>query len=110
MKYSRNTFYKNNVFQLFLFYSVHFRCFTLFDELDHISVRFKKLQTDIIKRYASTCIEYKDETFVDMVNSMTPTKLIELPLSVEVNEDKSIDNINDESGDKSPDALNEVNY
>lgn len=86
-----------------------FRCFTLFDELDQISIRFKKLQTDIIKRYTSTCIEYNDENFVNVVNNMTTTKIIELPLAVKDNENKTLNNC-DEIEEKSPNALSEVNY
>lgn len=93
---------------IILFYYFCFRCFTLFDELDQISTRFKKLQTDIIKRYSSTCIEYKDDKFLSIVNSMTPTKIIELPLSEKENE--SIKNNEEENGEKSSDALSEVNF
>lgn len=85
------------------------RCFTLFDELDQISTRFKKLQTDIIKRYTSTCIEYKDDNFLNVVNNMVPTKLIELPLNEEESKIKSLNN-DDENTEKSSKTLNEVNY
>lgn len=83
-----------------------FRCFTLFDELEQISTRFKKLQTDIIKRYTSTCIEYKDDTLLNVVD-IKPSK-IDLPFSDPENE-KSL-NDEDESGEKSTNALNEVNW
>jgi hypothetical protein len=85
-----------------------FRCFTLFDELDQISTRFKKLQTDIIKRYTSTCNEYKDEHFFKIVNSMTPIKIEELSHSEQENDNKSF-NDDDENSEKSSIALNEVN-
>jgi len=86
-------------------YTIFHRCFTLFDELDQISTRFKKLQTDIIKRYTSTCIEYKDDNFLNM----TPSKIEELSHSEQENDDKSF-NDDDEGGEKSSLALNEVNY
>ncbi|VVC26905.1 Zinc finger C2H2-type,Zinc finger, RING/FYVE/PHD-type [Cinara cedri] len=79
------------------------RCFTLFDELEQISTRFKKLQTDIIKRYSSTCIEYKDEAFVSVVNNISPKKLIELPLI----KNETLNN-EEESVEKSYNTLNEV--
>jgi len=81
-----------------------FRCFTLFDELDQISTRFKKLQTDIIKRYTSTCIHYKDNTFLSVLNDITETKVIELPTCKVENDD-----IEHGSGEKSSDTLCEVN-
>lgn len=90
---------KNLVTKLLKFICIRFRCFTLFDELDQISNRFKKLQTDIIKRYTSTCIEYKDDTFLSLVNSMNSTKMIELPLNEQEN---------DKIGEKSSNAYNEV--
>lgn len=102
-------FKKSSHFNNILLCIYYFRCFTLFDELDQLSTRFKKLQTDIIKRYASTCIEYKDNTFIDVVNSMTPTKMIELPLTEQENEDKSL-NTEEKNGEKSSKALTEVNY
>lgn len=40
---------------------------------------------------------------------MTPTKIIELPLSEKENKNGSLKN-NEESGGKSSDALSEVNY
>jgi len=86
---------------------LYFRCFALFDELDQISTRFKKLQTDIIKRYTSTCVDYKDNTFISVVNSMTPTKMIQLPLNGKENENKSL-NSDGDCVDKSSNALNEV--
>ncbi|XP_022180674.1 zinc finger protein 320-like isoform X2 [Myzus persicae] len=82
------------------------RCFTLFDELDQISTRFTKLQTDIIKRYTSTCIEYKDDTDINVVNSMVQPKPEEL-LPSEQENDKSF-NDDDENSEKSSIALNEI--
>ncbi|XP_025203279.1 zinc finger protein 585A-like [Melanaphis sacchari] len=82
------------------------RCFTLFDELDQISTRFKKLQTDIIKRYTSTCNEYKDGNFLNTVNSMTPVKIEELSHSEQENDNKSFND--DENSEKSFIALNEI--
>lgn len=77
--------------------------------MDQISTRFKKLQSDIIKRYTSTCIDYKDNTFINVVNSMSPAKMIELPLSKKETEIKSLNN--EEDGvDKSSNDLNEVKY
>lgn len=93
---------------LILYLSCVFRCFTLFDELDQISTRFTKLQTDIIKRYTSTCIEYKDDTDINVVNSMVQPKPEEL-LPSEQENDKSF-NDDDENSEKSSIALNEVNY
>ena len=83
-----------------------YRCFTLFDELDQISTRFKKLQTDIIKRYTSTCIEYTNDNYSNIANSMKPTKIEELN---EQENDKSF-NDDDENSEKSSIALHEVNY
>lgn len=76
--------------------------------MDQISIRFKKLQTDIIKRYTSTCIEYKDDTFLSEVNSMVTTK-IDLTHVDQDNENKSL-NTDDENVEKSSNAYNEVNY
>jgi len=87
---------------------IYFRCFTLFDELDQISTRFKKLQTDIIKRYTSTCIEYKDDAFLSLVSSMVPTKFNKL--SIDEQENKKILNTEDETGEKSSNTFSEVNY
>lgn len=101
--------FKKSHFSCIFICTYYFRCFTLFDELDQLSTRFKKLQTDIIKRYTSTCIEYKDNTFIDVVNSMTPTKVIELPLTEQENEDTSLNN-EEKNGEKSSKALTEVKY
>jgi len=89
-------------------YPVFYRCFTLFDELDQISTRFTKLQTDIIKRYTSTCIEYKDDTDFNVVDSMVQTKHEKL-LPSEQENDKSFNDDDDENSEKSSIALNEVN-
>lgn len=83
------------------------RCFTLFDELDQISTRFKKLQTDIIKRYTSTCNEYKDDNFLNIVNSLSPSKIEELSHTKQENDNKSF-NDDDENNEKSYVALNEI--
>lgn len=83
-----------------------FRCFTLFDELDQISARFKKLQSDIIKRYASTCIEYKEDSFMSLSNSEDPLEINELPLCEQENETKSLNN--EDEGEKSSNALHEA--
>jgi len=91
------------------YFFVYLRCFTLFDELDHISTRFKKLQTDIIKRYTSTCIEYKDDTFLSVVSSMVPTKINHLLIDKQENDNKSL-NTEDENEEKSSNAFSEVNY
>lgn len=84
-----------------------YRCFTLFDELDQISTRFKKLQTDIIKRFTSTCNEYKDDNLLNILNSMSPSKVEELS-HIEQENNKSF-NDDDENNEKSYVALNEVN-
>ncbi|XP_050538915.1 zinc finger protein 37-like isoform X2 [Daktulosphaira vitifoliae] len=81
------------------------RCFTLFDELDQISLRFKKLQSDIVKRYSSTCLEYKDNDFIAAVNNMVPHMLDE-SLTIET-EDKSMSNDN-KSQEKTPKEIDEI--
>jgi len=75
--------------------------------LDQISTRYNKLQTDIIKRYTSTCIEYKDATDFS-VDSMVQTKIEELSQSEQKNVDTSF-NDDDDNSEKSSTALNEVN-
>lgn len=77
--------------------------------MDQISTRFKKLQTDIIKRYISTCVEYKDATDFNVVDSMVQTKIVELSQNKLENDDTSF-NDDDENSEKSSVALNEVNY
>jgi len=79
--------------------------------LDQISTRYNKLQTDIIKRYTSTCIEYKDATDFSVVDSMVQTNQTnneELSQSEQKNDDMSF-NDDDENSEKSSIALNEVN-
>lgn len=78
--------------------------------MDQISTRFKKLQTDIIKRYTSTCVEYKDATDFNVVDSMVQTKIVELSQSELKNDDTSFNDDDDENSEKSSVALNEVNY
>jgi len=78
--------------------------------LDQISTRFKKLQSDIIKRYTSTCVEYKDATDFNVVDSMVQTKIVELSQSELENDDIISFNDDDENSEKSSVALNEVNY
>lgn len=86
-----------------------FRCFTLFDELDQISARFKKLQTDIVKRYESTCIEYKEESLMSVGDGVDPLQINDLPLREQEEESKSSKN-EDESGEKSSRALHEASF
>lgn len=76
--------------------------------MDQISTRFKKLQTDIIKRYTSTCNEYKDDNLLNIVSSMSPSKIEELSHTKQENDNKSF-NDDDENNEKSYVALNEVN-
>ncbi|XP_050422775.1 zinc finger protein 569-like [Adelges cooleyi] len=86
------------------------RCFTLFDELDQISIRFKKLQTDIIKRYTSTCIEYKDPDFINTVNDMSPQIKGESPsVTQEEAKDKLFMSNDDvKSTEKTPKDIDEI--
>jgi len=86
-------------------YTVFYRCFTLFDELDQISTRFTKLQSDIIKRYTSTCNEYKNDTDFNVDQA----KIVDLSQSEKKKNDKPL-NADDEIREKSSIALNEVNY
>lgn len=53
-------------------------------------------------------MEYKDEAFVNVVNNMSPAKMIELPLTKKEYENQSFNN-EDENGEKSSNTLNEVN-
>lgn len=86
-------------------YPIFYRCFTLFDELDQISTRFTKLQSDIIKRYTSTCNEYKNNTDFNVDQA----KIVDLSQSEKKKNDKPL-NADDENSEKSSIALNEVNY
>lgn len=75
--------------------------------MDQISTRFNKLQSDIIKRYTSTCIEYKDATDFSVVDSLVQTNIEELSQSEQKNDTSFNDD--DENSEKSSVALNEVN-
>ncbi|XP_015365841.1 PREDICTED: zinc finger protein 214-like [Diuraphis noxia] len=79
------------------------RCFTLFDELDQISTRFTKLQSDIIKRYTSTCSEYKNNTDFNVDHA----KIVDLSQGEQKKNDKSL-NAENENSEKSSIALNEI--